>query len=388
MPLNSVSHKTVLITRFPYEALLSGEEWHTITVAMELRQRGWEVLFMGSCPVLTVELEKRDFQVYRTWGGTLPVTKLALLGFLISWPFIMLSLIRQFSTIQKKHQIDALYMLSLTEKILMTPWLLYKKCTVLWVEHQRFGNWMYKNPLKVFYERWSKGVQIVGVSDMHIQQLEMLKIPSSHIHCITNGIDTEFFSPHVSPLVLEEGTFTIGTVARYYEDKGLDLLIKAFANVVRDTQQTNLRLVLMGEGPEESMLKDLSKQYEVDTYIEFIKPYTLVPREQMPAFYRGLDIFVLASRKHDPFGLVAAEAMSVGVPTIVTDVCGISTQVKDGEDALVIEAGSVSALEKALIELSDSIDLREKIGTGGRKKVVNRFSLKRMVDEYEEFLKK
>ena len=70
---------SILITRFPYESVLSGEEWHTITFAEKLRDRGHSVAFMGSCRILLDELAKRDFAVHKQPGGPVPVSSKKLL---------------------------------------------------------------------------------------------------------------------------------------------------------------------------------------------------------------------------------------------------------------------------------------------------------------------
>ncbi|MFN7161003.1 MAG: glycosyltransferase family 4 protein [Candidatus Gracilibacteria bacterium] len=387
--MKSIFHKTVLITRFPYEAILSGEEWHTITMAESLRTRGWRVIFMGSCPVLTIEFKKRDFEVHEVWGGTLPVTKPALIVFFLIWPVILLKLLLCFRRIDKIHSIDSIYMLSLTEKVLMTPVLKYLKKTVLWVEHQRFGKWMYLNPLRYLYTLLAKKVDVVGVSPMHVDQLKFLKIPKRQLHCITNGIDTDFFSPEGECIrVPEEAEFVIGTLARYYEDKGLDILIKAFGLLLEAHPKWNVHLVIQGEGPLEDELKALVMTGKIEKNVHFLIPYTLVPREKTPALYRGMDVCVLPSRAQDPFGLVAAEAMSTETPTIVTDVCGISVFMKNNEDAIIVPAGSVLALKEAIELLLSDEDLRKKLGKAGRKTAVEKFSLDRMVGEYEKLLEK
>jgi glycosyltransferase involved in cell wall biosynthesis len=103
----------------------------------------------------------------------------------------------------------------------------------------------------------------------------------------------------------------------------------------------------------------------------------------LETFYAGLDIFVLPSSDHDPFGLVAAEAMARGIATVVTTACGIAASLEHGKDALIVEAGSESDMESAIRSLLDAAT-RERIAAEGLITARTCFSLERMTDAYEE----
>jgi len=104
-------------------------------------------------------------------------------------------------------------------------------------------------------------------------------------------------------------------------------------------------------------------------------------------FYRSLDAFVLPSRTHDPFGLAAAEAMTLGVATIVTDVCGIARHIDPAKDAIVIRPDSSGALHEAVRALL-SRERRASVAHNGKCAAREKFSLERMVDSYEVLLAK
>lgn len=387
MPLNSTSHKSILCTRFPYEAVLSGEEWHTITLMEELQKRGWHIQFMGSCPALLPEFEKRKISTYPVWGGTLPVSKKAILLFFFLWPFITCSLLWNFLILHKKQKISTVYMLSLTEKVLLTPWLLLFGIKVVWVEHQRLGKWIYLNPVRPLYMLWSRFVPVIGVSPMYRSQLQKLGVPARQLRIITNGIDTDFFSPDGAIWrPRKEGECRIGAVGRYSEDKGIDLLIRAVAEVKEKNPLGEFSLCLFGEGPMKDMLIALVKELHLEETVHFYTPYVDATRQEMPDFYRSLSVFVLPSRLHDPFGLVVAEAMAAGTPTIVTRVCGVAETLVDEKEALVIEENSVEALVKSLQKLYLDVELQVILRSEGRKKAVADFSLERMVAEFERVL--
>ena len=114
---------------------------------------------------------------------------------------------------------------------------------------------------------------------------------------------------------------------------------------------------------------------------------TILPSvDNLGDFYRSIDVLVLPSRENDPFGLVAAEAMSVGTPVIVTDQCGIAGYLEDGMDAVIVKADSVEELKKGIVRMMDSA-ARARLGTSGKSVASQKFSLESMINGYECLLK-
>lgn len=384
MPLKTSSQHNVLITRFPYEAVLSGEEWHTISLATALRAKGHNIYFLGSCPVLMREFAMRGFHTTAAWAGTLPVSFKALVGFFLLWPFMLYSLWSNFFRLRKRHSMDVVYMLSFTEKVLLTPLCVLLRIKVIWVEHQRFGKWMYANPLRIPYVLFSYMVTVVGVSPFYEKSIRTIGVATKNIRTILNGVDETLFTQegsvwNKSPV----GTIRIACIARLSEDKGVDVLIQALAILCKEEPHLDLMCFIQGEGQKKDELEQEVEILNLRRHVKFLTPYKDIPRSDIPAFYRSLDIFVLPSRHLDPFGLVVAEAMMCGVATVVTDVCGVATGLRHEEEAYIIPAGDVSSLKEALQRLAVDASLREHIAKKGREKALQAFTLERMTNEFE-----
>ena len=157
----------------------------------------------------------------------------------------------------------------------------------------------------------------------------------------------------------------IGCVSRLSPEKGVDVLIEA----IKDLPGVSLEII--GTGPE---------KFEIPEKVKIIDRV-----EDLGRFYQSIDVLVLPSRDHDPFGLVAAEAMTLGTPVIVTDACGIANYLSNGKDSIVVEAGSKEVLNKAISKLKNS-DLRKQIGNAGTKTATEKFSLEKMIGSYESIL--
>ena len=89
---------------------------------------------------------------------------------------------------------------------------------------------------------------------------------------------------------------------------------------------------------------------------------------------------------------VIPEAMSCGKPVIASRIGGIPTIIEDGKDGILIEPGSLKELKETIIEVLDDEELSRQLGENAREKIVERYSLDRMVDDtirvYESVLEK
>jgi glycosyltransferase involved in cell wall biosynthesis len=141
----------------------------------------------------------------------------------------------------------------------------------------------------------------------------------------------------------------------------------------------------VGMGPQEGylrkMIDSLDERMPGTTHRMRIQPRV----DDLGNFYSALDAFALPSSDHDPFGLVAAEAMSMGIPTIVTDECGIAGYLENGNDALIVKAGEAADLRAGIQTLLDDAT-RVRIGDTGKVTAEQKFSVERMVREYEKLL--
>lgn len=103
-------------------------------------------------------------------------------------------------------------------------------------------------------------------------------------------------------------------------------------------------------------------------------------------FFRAIDIFALPSRHEEGFGLVVAEAMACGLPTVVADSGGAAEVPAHGESGLVVERGRPDQLAQALGLLLGSAGLRAAMGARGRRRVEERFRIEPQVERFAAIL--
>ena len=149
-------------------------------------------------------------------------------------------------------------------------------------------------------------------------------------------------------------------LARLQPQKGLDLLLRAFASMALSSRQ-GWRLTLVGEGPERNSLERLCNDLELKEVVCF-EGFRSDPN----TFFRRASIFVLPSRFEGmPNALL--EAMASGLPSVVSDASpGPLEMVHDGVEGLVVPSEDVNALALALERLMSDSALRERFGSASK----------------------
>jgi glycosyltransferase involved in cell wall biosynthesis len=103
-------------------------------------------------------------------------------------------------------------------------------------------------------------------------------------------------------------------------------------------------------------------------------------RNDVPRLLGAVDLLVQPSLS-ESFGLAVAEAMSCAVPVIATAVGGLAELIKDGETGLLVPPADSKALADAIIILLDNSHRREIMGQAGRRRIEERFELKRQCNK-------
>ena len=132
-------------------------------------------------------------------------------------------------------------------------------------------------------------------------------------------------------------------VGRHVAQKGFDLLVRAWADVVRVLPQARLRIV--GDGPLRAEHERLAHERGVAPNIEWI-----APTAQIEPLYREAAVFVLSSR-YEGMPLALLEAQALGVPAVAFDCPTGPSEIVTGQTGRLAPPGDVGALAAGLIEL-------------------------------------
>lgn len=237
-------------------------------------------------------------------------------------------------------------------------------------------DWMLLMVQLKLFKRWQSALQtVIPISQTVREELYRGRIKSQEP--VKLGV------PHLSSQPVWSLIPTIGFAGRLVPEKGVDVLIEAFARVRQTFPQ--VRLMLIGDGPERRHLEELTAALGLSGSVEF-HGHQLQPATSQHLAQTWIQ--VVPSRWPEPLGLVAMEAMMEGRAVVASRCGGLMEIVIDGETGLLVPPGNPDALAAALVQLLAQPSLARHFGSQGRKKALQEFTeqvyIERSLQLYEQ----
>jgi glycosyltransferase involved in cell wall biosynthesis len=177
-------------------------------------------------------------------------------------------------------------------------------------------------------------------------------------------------------LQVKEENFVIGYSGRLSLEKGLKYLILAFEELVQ--RNAELRLWIVGEGPQRTELEDLCCERNIVKYVTFTGF-----QENVIDFMAGMDVFVLPSlTEGTPMALL--EAMSVGQPIIASEVGEVPRIISTSENGLLVSPGDTWQLSHAIHTVLDDASFAKRLSDNARQTVEKKYSIGAWVKKIEQ----
>lgn len=199
----------------------------------------------------------------------------------------------------------------------------------------------------------------------------------SSTYLLPHGIDSDLFSPPADLPQAPTDSVVILFLANISERKGIFEMLNAFERL--GLVYPNAILWIAGGGEHEASARATASTLSCGDRIRFLGRQS---REQALELLRSVDIYCLPSHG-EPFGMTVMEAMSCGLPVVVTDAGGVRWIVDD-EGGIRVPERSPEDLARALAELIASPEQRKQMGTHNRAKVLRQFTWDRVIDRLEE----
>ena len=238
---------------------------------------------------------------------------------------------------------------------------------------------------KMIDRRASGRVDVVAaVSDALAERLSEIVRDASKIRVVYNGVDTERYTPRQPDatirreLSIESSSPIIGSVGRLELVKGYDVLVAAFARLLRGwTDEPTPVLVLVGEGSERAVLQKLAADLGVQDSVRFVGW-----RSDIERLLGEFTVFAMSSHSEGT-SVSLLEAMSSGVCPVVTNVGGNSFVLGSALSHRLVPPREPALLSEALVDALRDKPRRETDAVCARSRVEATFGLDAMVRQYE-----
>jgi colanic acid/amylovoran biosynthesis glycosyltransferase len=221
-------------------------------------------------------------------------------------------------------------------------------------------------------EKAARAVRMLTISEFNRVYLAQQGVPADKLGIVRCGVS--FDSPSASPSFDQRPIYRIGTLGRFVEKKGIDVLIKALAALVRETSHS-IVLTIGGDGPLRDELTELVTTAGLSDMVRFEGN---LAHHRVSEWMRSLDIFVLACKQDaqgdmDGIPVVLMEAMSQYVPVVTTRLSGIPELVIHEHTGLLALPNDPGDLALQIRRLLDSPQLRETLSKQGAHHVKEEF---------------
>jgi sugar transferase (PEP-CTERM/EpsH1 system associated) len=238
-----------------------------------------------------------------------------------------------------------------------------------------------RDVIRFFVYRLASKVVVVS-HDLQTMLRQKYLLKASRVVQVPNGIDTTYYSPNFGDrqrirkqLGFTDADVVVGFSGRLDPVKNFPLLTTIFVESFYSCPQ--LRLLIVGDGPERSSLENFFAERNLHKAVAFAGS-----QEDVLPYLRAMDVFLLTSLR-EQMPLTILEAMAVGIPVIASSVGEIPQIVTHDLNGFVHhKQASPKVFAHSLLALLSS-DRRKKMGEAARKKVVEHFQQNTMVQRYE-----
>lgn len=227
---------------------------------------------------------------------------------------------------------------------------------------------------------------IIAITDFTRGYLiETYNIPVEKVTLIYQGTDAERFRHSNNDRKEAQNRYPLpgnaspilGSIGSFESRKGHPVLFEALKELVKSSLP-NAHLLMVGDGPDETMLKERVKSLGLERNVSFF-PFTNEPNY----VFERLDMTILPSLYKEGLPNVLLESMSMGVPVVSSNIGGVPEIVIDGETGYMVDPGNKSVLADAIKKVWANQDNYQEMKIKARKLIVNQFD---KITQFERFI--
>lgn len=218
---------------------------------------------------------------------------------------------------------------------------------------------------------------------------QTVKVPLSRIKVIPNGVDTNKFSGKYDTANLRAqiyerfkfkinaGDLILGNIGSLKPGKNQKMLLSAIRRIKADGVSSNIKVIMVGEGPDRAMLEKFISDFSLEEEI-----LLLGYRDDIPELLSLFNVLVLCSIKNtEGLSNVILEAMSSGITVISTETTGTAEVIRDNDNGFLVKTPD-ELIEKIKLLNSDRA-LRAAMGARAKEFIRQNYALEKMLQNYE-----
>jgi glycosyltransferase involved in cell wall biosynthesis len=239
-------------------------------------------------------------------------------------------------------------------------------------------------------KRYQAAERVLAVSRFVAESVLQSGVAAEKLEIIYDGVEL----PHLANVEARERArrlwgvsqidLLMGCIGYLLPEKGQEFALRALRNV--RAKIPNARLLLAGDGPCREKLESLAQQLGLKDGVIFAGFV-----EDVSQAYAAMDVFVFPSLA-EPLGTSLLAAMAWGLPVLAVASGGVQEVVEDGATGLLVSQPDSGLIAAGMLRLLTHESLRMRLGGAARRKIEERFSADRMVENtirvYEDVLKK
>lgn len=228
---------------------------------------------------------------------------------------------------------------------------------------------------------------IMSVSEFERQRMIHEGISPGNIVVVYNGIDETQFPFLGLPSFRRQmhQPLRLLYAGRLDYTKGVHTAVEALKEIKDHKPGVEVQLGILGEGPKEYMvdLHRLVKKYDLFRDVTF---FPWLPRQQVPKFMKEYDVLILPTIHDEPLARVVQEAMAIGLGVIATSTGGTIEIVHHEETGLLFKPENSAELAQLICRFYNDSSLMDIVVSNSYQLVKRKFTMKRMIDEVEDYL--
>ena len=227
---------------------------------------------------------------------------------------------------------------------------------------------------------------VISITKFTQKYLEdVYKIPAEQISVVYQGTEVDRFTSSEAskaealkryPLK-QNSSPVLGSIGAMENRKGQIIILQAVKLLLDSDKLPNIHVMFVGEGPDEAMLKAVTKVYGLEEHISFF-PFTSEPNY----VFDRIDILAFPSLYKEGLPNVLLEAMSMKVPVISTEITGIPEVVFNGETGFLTDVGNVEQFADAIEKIAKNPETCIEMGKKARTLMDDKMNKKYQFDAF------